>query len=91
MASNTVQESTQVETSELGVECEQGSDEQDNDFTEMSQPSYPRTVYLVTYSRANVKRFNRQSFAAAVVSSFQEKGLVDVKQWAFFIFVILES
>ena len=41
---------TQVETSEVGVECEQGSDEQDNDFAEVSQPSYPRTVYLVTYS-----------------------------------------
>ena len=48
----------------------------------MSQPSSPRTVYLVTYSRANVTRFDRQSFAAAVVSAFQEQGLVDMKQWA---------
>ena len=82
MASNNVQESTQVETSEVGVECERGSDEQEYEFAAVSQPSYPRAVYLVTYSRANVKRFDRQSFAAAVVSSFEEKGLADAKQWA---------
>ena len=78
MASNTVQESAQVETSEVGIECERGSDEHEHEFAAVSQPSYPRTVYLVTYSHANVKRFDRQSFAAAVVSSFEEKGLVEV-------------
>ncbi len=82
MASNTFQESIDVETNEVEVECEGGNDEQDIEFAAVFQPTCARKVYLVTYSRANVKRFDRQSFAAVVVSAFQVTGLVDVKQWA---------
>ena len=40
-----------------------------------------RTVYLVTYSQADVTRFTRQSFAESVVACFNE-GRANVVQWA---------
>ena len=71
---------------------DEGSDSQQNDSTNSPYretsaegsaiaPSATRSVYLVTYSQANLEKFpSRNEFAKAIIASFTQ-GLARVLQW----------
>ena len=58
------------------------SNSQNKDTSSTLSNKSVKKAYLITYSNANIKVFDREKFSSAVVQSFQSATASEVIQWA---------